>query len=541
MPENYLMDQYSVLMVDDEEEILEIILRKLNWEELGFKIAGSAKNGVEALELAEELQPDVVMTDIKMPYMDGLTLAHRVKDINPKTKIIIFSGFDDFEYAKEAIKLEAEEYLLKPVNSEELEKVFRRIKTGLDRELDEERNVDKLKNYYMQSLPIMQESIYTALLQGQLKDRKKEELFENYQIEFNADYYIAALIHLSTKERPEGIEPSLLMISVRRLAEDELAPKWKGKFVNWFGDIVMIAELEDTKDVMGFTDDCDRFCRLVKKVTGAVVTVGIGNLTENPEGLADSFSGAESAVSYRLMYGAGKAINIAEIDPGENVSMPSVEDGMRDVFHRIKVSGEDELKESVKKLVDEIIGARTSIQQYKVFVMGMIAEIYRFGNSNSLNIEDIFGKDTDIYSEALSIGTPEQLVDWLYAISLKMQEKISSERVSSTKSFVDRAKEYVKENYSNKDLTIEMVCSYLAVSSAYFSTVFKKETGKTFGNYLTEVRMRKAVDMLVNDNEKTYVIAEKTGYSDPNYFSYVFKKQFGMSPSKYKAGVKAEQ
>ena len=198
------MSSYSVLMADDEEEILEIILKKLNWEELGFKIAGSARNGVEALELAEEIQPDVVMTDIKTPYMDGLTLAHKVKEINPKVKIIIISGFDDFEYAKEAIKLEAEEYLLKPINSEELAKVFSRIKEGLDRELDEERNVDKLKNYYMESLPLMQESIYMALLQGQLRDERKAELFENYRIEFSGEAYVAALLHLSSKNRPEG-------------------------------------------------------------------------------------------------------------------------------------------------------------------------------------------------------------------------------------------------------------------------------------------------------------------------------------------------
>ncbi len=532
------MDRYSVLMADDEEEILEIILRKLNWEELGFEIAGSAKNGVEALELAEELQPDVVMTDIKMPYMDGLTLAHRVKEINPKVKIIIFSGFDDFEYAKEAIKLEAEEYLLKPVNSEELEKVFKRIKTGLDRELDEKRNVDKLKNYYMESLPIMQESIYTALLQGQLKDKRREELFKNYQIEFSGDDYLAALIHLSSKERPEGIEPSLLLVSVRRLAGEELQGKWNVKLVNWFGDIAMIVCLNEEDDVREFTDACDRFCRSVKKVTGAVVTVGIGDRVESPEELSDSFRGADSAVSYRMMYGSGRAINIAEIDPSERSSLPSVEDGMREVFHRIKTSGKKELKESVKNLVEEIIGIKTSIQQYRIFVMEMIAGIYRFGSSNNLNMEDIFGKGADAYSEALSIGTPQQLVDWLCGISVKMQEKVANERVSSTKSFVERAKDYVRDNYSNKDLTIEMVCSYLAVSSAYFSTVFKKETGKTFGNYLTEVRMKKAVDMLVNENEKTYVIAEKTGYSDPNYFSYVFKKQFGMSPSKYKAGAK---
>ena len=109
------MSLYSVLMVDDEQEVIEVITRKLNWEELGFKVCGSAGNGAEALEMAEELQPDVVMTDIKMPYMDGLELTRRLRSLYPDIRIIIFSGFDEFEYAKEAVRLGAEEYLLKPI------------------------------------------------------------------------------------------------------------------------------------------------------------------------------------------------------------------------------------------------------------------------------------------------------------------------------------------------------------------------------------------------------------------------------------------
>ena len=139
------MSQYSVLLVDDEEEVFQVIIKKLDWEAIGFRIAGYAKNGVEALEMAEELQPDVVMTDIKMPYMDGLTLCRKLKDQYQQIKLIIFSGFDEFEYAKEAIKAEVEEYILKPINANELREVFVRIKTNLDKELDEKRNIDKLR------------------------------------------------------------------------------------------------------------------------------------------------------------------------------------------------------------------------------------------------------------------------------------------------------------------------------------------------------------------------------------------------------------
>ena len=166
------MAKYSVLLVDDEEEVLQVIMKKLSWAQMGFEIAGYARNGIEALELAEELQPDVVMTDIKMPYMDGLTLCKKLKEQYPNIKVIIFSGFDEFEYAKEAIKIEAEEYILKPVDSNELRELFERMKDKLDKENDERRGVEQLRAYYMQSLPTLQESFLSSLIEGQIPDDK---------------------------------------------------------------------------------------------------------------------------------------------------------------------------------------------------------------------------------------------------------------------------------------------------------------------------------------------------------------------------------
>ena len=142
---------------------------------MGFRIAGYARNGVEALEMAEELSVDVVMTDIKMPYMDGLTLCRKLKEQYQKIKVIIFSGFDEFEYAREAIKIEAEEYILKPINANELREVFERIKNNLDKELDEKRNIDKLREYYLESLPMLQENFLTSLIDGRIPEDSIEE------------------------------------------------------------------------------------------------------------------------------------------------------------------------------------------------------------------------------------------------------------------------------------------------------------------------------------------------------------------------------
>ena len=128
------MDKYKVILVDDEEEVIDVIERKIHWDMLGFDVVGSANNGVKALELVEKQQPDVVITDIKMPYMDGLELSRRLNNDYQNIHIIIFTGFDEFEYAKEAVHLEIEEYMLKPINALELSDCLKRVKNSLDKE-----------------------------------------------------------------------------------------------------------------------------------------------------------------------------------------------------------------------------------------------------------------------------------------------------------------------------------------------------------------------------------------------------------------------
>ena len=151
---------YKIMIVDDEEEVRLGIIKKMDWKSFDFVVVGDAENGQEALEKAEKLEPDVIMTDIRMPFMDGLELGNKLVEILPSTKIIVFSGYDDFEYAKQAIKINVIEYLLKPINSAQLAEVLRNLKVRLDKEYDEKRNIDILKQYYLESLPMIREQFF---------------------------------------------------------------------------------------------------------------------------------------------------------------------------------------------------------------------------------------------------------------------------------------------------------------------------------------------------------------------------------------------
>ena len=538
------MNKYRVMLVDDEEDVIQVIIHKMDWEKLGFTVQGYAHNGLEALEMAEEEQPDVVMTDIKMPFMDGLELSRRLKEQYPTVKVIIFSGFDQFEYAKEAIRLEAEEYILKPIDADELSAVFERIHASLDREFDEKQNINMLKNYYMESLPILQENFCTALIEGrEPADTLRRDMMD-YQISLDGPYFAVVILHNSVSMAPEGINPLLITMSVRRLWEEHLDPKWKARFFTYLGDTVMIVQVDQSSALTKLTDDCQVLCRLSKHVSNATITAGISKAVNSVLSLPEAYESAREAVSYRVIYGRGQALNILEVAPETQKEAPaetSIEDNddrFYPVFKAIKLNTAEEVEHQIDVFLSKEAPVNPSIQEYRFFVMELVTEGHRFMSANHLSMEDVFGKDEDLFQKVQHFDL-QALRVWMKESARKMQTLLRASHSDSTRSFVTKAEAYVHENYSNKDLSVESICDYLGISAAYFSTVFKRETGKTFINYLTDIRMDRAVHMLLDENEKTYVIAEAVGYSDPNYFSYAFKKKFGVSPSKYKAQQRA--
>lgn len=531
------MNRYSVLLVDDEEFVFQVIMKKMDWEAMGFDICGYAKNGIEALEKAEELSPDVVMTDIKMPYIDGLTLARRLKDLYPGIKIIIFSGFDDFEYAREAIKAEVEEYILKPINSAELKALFGRIHDSLDKERVEKRDIDKLKEYYQNSLPVLQDNFYISLIEGRIKAEHIEKVASDYQIFLKEENYLVSVLHISYRAKngeEAEIAPFLLNLSVQKLVEEQLPPEWNCKTISYLGELVVVAGINDSNDIRRFTDTMDRICKLAKRVCEATVTAGIGTVCPSPSLLKNAYESAKTAVSYRVFYGSMRAIPISEVDTG------SVRSGTNDseecierIIRKIRNMDEEKTAEAIRSFVSVLDALDASSKEYRVAIMKLAVRFYDFFDEFGIEADDIFGKDADPVTTLIALSSPADVGEYLMEKAALLTKKISEMRDFSSKSFVANAEEYVRNHYSDKEIGVESVCSELCLSTSYFSTTFKRMTGKTFINYLTDYRMEKAIELLADKDKKTYEIAEMVGYADPNYFSYVFKKQYGVAPSKY--------
>lgn len=529
------MEQYKVILVDDEAEVIDIMEAKIRWSELGFEVVGSAKNGVKALELVEKLQPDVVLTDIRMPYMDGLELSRKLNQDYPNIYIILCTGFDEFEYAKEAVHLDIKEYLLKPISAAELSESLMRLKENLDKEREEKLNVRKLENYFQESLPALQSNLFISLMEGRVSEEDYARFSAAYQVNMKGPLFCCIVFHTSENHVPEGMNPLLLSMSVEREIRQRLVEKWHCKEFLYLENTVLIMEMGSEEQMVPITDECDRFCRWAYRVMGAVVTAGIGTVCDNLFNINLSYEGAREAVSYRVLYGTQRAINIREIVPKEQATLSLLEEGrMHDLFRAIRVGNPEKIEEAVQKEIQKIHKHTVTIGQYHLAAMETVSNFYKFCANNSLDFNEIAGNVPNLYEKVPQMDE-SSLTSWMNEMARMISEELKTARNSTSHRLVTEAQLLVREKYMDASISLDVVCSILGVSNSYFSSVFKKETDKSFISYLTDYRMDIAEELILSGETKSYKVAEKVGYLDANYFSYVFKKRFGVSPSKYRA------
>ena len=527
------MDLYRIILVDDEEEVRQSIIRKIDWTGAGFCVVGDAENGEEALEKVEALEPDLILTDIRMPFMDGLSLAERVRQKYPSVKIVIFSGYDDFDYAKQAIKLNVTEYILKPVNVEELTAILKRIKSNLDDEIEQKRNVSLLRENYIRSLPILRDQFLNELVGSTVPGNVLKEKLAEYDTPLaGAKKWAAAAIDIEPEEIREGNmlplhkERDLIPISVMQVVEEKLGNYCRSSVftssrTSW-SELALIAAIDEDNSQTGLIDVLGDICKETKKILEVPITIGIGHSCQDLGEISGSYKAAVDALGYKAIVGAGSTIYINDVEPvsGGKLSFDSKDEA--ELIAAIKFGPREKIEEAVQAVMDKMSDAKVHFRQCQA--------IRHEGECHGEEGEE----QGDTFAVIPRMMKKEDFAHWLLSAALRMNQAMNRERDNTMKQVIQKAKEYIMDNYQDPDLSVEKICRQLHMSPAYFSTMFKKETGQAYTAYLTQVRLDKAVELLNKTDDKTYVIAAKVGYQEQNYFSYVFKKRFGVSPTKFR-------
>lgn len=535
------MDLYKIMIVDDESEIRNAIKNTVDWEKAGFVVVDDAENGQDALEKLESKEPDVIMTDIRMPYMDGLELAKEARKLYPSLKIIICSGYNDFEYAKEAIKLGVSEYVLKPISSEDILEILLKVKTRLDDERSKSRDIDILRNNYKASIPILRGQFLNNLIAGKALRDEIDEKVKKYSIDLMpAAAWVVSVIDVEDTEK-SYMDKELIPVSVQKFIEDRLCEDYKYCIFTSSQDarLVMIAGLSEKHMEDEFVDTLRNICKGSNKVLGVSITIAVGSTCSELYDVTYSYADALNALGYKNVVGGGDILYFRDVEPVNLGILKFTDRDESDLTYSIKFG----TKESVYYVTDAILGkmesAKVHTSQYHAYMLSVANCIVQLMQQYEINFDVVNSQDSGEYTDILEIiKNMEEFKIWFKSISIKIHEYMREKRENTTKRVIEEAKRYIQANFTNPDLSLEMICKELHMSTAYFSTIFKKETGQSYIGYLTELRLKLAMDLLKNTDKKTYVIAGEVGYPEQNYFSYVFKRKFGMSPTKFRSGDK---
>ncbi|MCX7773879.1 MAG: response regulator [Clostridia bacterium] len=533
---------YKVLIIDDEPIIRKGLTSIMNWSQLGCEICGEASDGVAGEEMIKRLRPDIILTDIRMPKADGFTMIRQVKESVPQSKIIILTGYRDFDYAQEAVKLGAFDFILKPTKIGELTKVVQRAVQTLEQDQHKNTELQHFKELYEKNIPLLREKLLYNLIYGlYMNDSDIEEQMERFGLTLGP--FIMGIIDNESQGNEDSYALQLYQFGMIGTLEEVLSnefsflstplnSRWLLFVAKPTGGEELNAELLHKKltYLQEMIENCFSF----------TVSIALSSIGTGYKDLPVKFRECQTALEHRFYLGGNAIIAYQDMEGFFRLQDHSLlEQKQKQLLDQIKAGNQESALETVETIGAYVKGLRpdqkASIKSFYLNTLFTINTIRQTLISGEGHFE---GQTlTSLYPMVESCENIMDLNDILREAARKAAENVYSYNHKSMKLLLKNAVEYLKEHYQ-EPLTLNDVADKLYVSTFYLSRMFKKELCKNFVDYLNEIRIEKAKELLKDIRYKTYEVADAIGINDPHYFSKLFKKYVGVTPTEYKESLK---
>lgn len=536
-----MIRKIKVFLVEDEVIIRSGVKKSINWEQEGYEFVGEASDGELAYPMILKEKPDILITDIRMPFMDGLELSRLVKKELPDIKILILSGYDEFEYAKKAIKIGVTEYLLKPISAAKLTEVLNAVAETIRQE-NEEKNL--LETYFAEMRENTERDkmrLFEKLLMGDLSMGEILEAGERFGMNLGASCYKIVLFKiLANLENHVYAEQMVDACS----AVEQAASMMEGVYVFQRG-VEGWAFLLTAQDEKSMEESAkilyQNLKQAMKNYTQLEYFGGIGSTVPRIRSLKQSFREADRAFAARFVEEANQIISQKEFENSqmeEGLKMQGVVQigKSREMLQKFLSNG---TREEVKAFSDAYISRieeenirSTMVRQYVVIDVCIVILSFCERISSANRLQEEAEELQKMMQKIHSLSEIKKYVVRLLNEAIELRDAESGRRYSD---LIAAAKKEIENQYMTEEISLNTVAISVGMSPSYFSSIFSKEAGKTFVEYLTEVRIEKAKEFLMCSSMKTSEIGYEVGYKDPHYFSYIFKKVQGCSPKEYRA------
>ena len=508
----------KVFLAEDEFIIREGIKNNIDWQAHGYEFCGEASDGELAFPLIQKTRPDILITDIKMPFVDGLALSRLVKKELPETEIIILSGYEEFDYAKEAIQIGVARYLLKPINGETL---LQEIDSVAEIILDKQKEKEIREKY-----------------QREMEENSLRDQMDLFQHLVTGDCSMEELLSVADKLDLKIMAPwySIVLLKIQSMKHDY--EEYSGSIVAVDERIVKLAEPEH---VLIF----DRALEVLSGYANLRYFGGIGTPVNRLREIPASFEDASHAFAHRYLVAESCILDsslLMQEGAAENedfrISAVNPEQIDRTKMQEFLRTGDlDEVVYFVDEFFGKLDGGAMKSRIFRQYItMDAYFSIVDFLKGLGLQKDEIEAPDQD----SSILQDEKSAMDYIVRImekALVLREKKASSRYEDV---VSEVIHYIEDNYAQEELSLNLLASHVNFSPNHLSMIFSQQTGQTLIRYLTDYRMNRAKELLRCSSKKSSVISMEVGYKDPHYFSYLFKKTQGMTPTQYRGGRAAE-
>ena len=520
---------YNVLIVDDEPIIVQGLSILVDWESCGFKVCSTANSGNEALLKIKENKYHLVVTDIRMPGLDGLELIREIKKMDESIRVIILSGYSEFEYAKRAIQYGVKDYLLKPANSDELINNLKAIKSELDGELE-------FQDIYLQSSIIARDKFLYDFVNGNLSIKEIDEGIERNQINFEGSIFCAAIVRIESfyEVLQKNVdEAKLLRYGVRNIIDEILQDSNISFIYEEDNDCIgIVFNFEEEKNLQSFMDSLESVNPTVFEYIKTKVRIGIGNFVYSKYDIQVSKKQAQYVVdSISVCKGKEHIICYGQSSIREN-DIWEINWNSSKLLVAIEECNIKDVNEYVIALFQEIVEKNINGEKIRVFIWTIILGIRELikrkaGNSSELLQDELLKRLESGY------GNLEETKEIMLQLCINTAQgliKLVNHRIIN---IIDQIKNYINENYF-EEISLKSISGKFYMNTAYLGQLFKTVSGETFSDYLNGVRIREAKRRFLMGNEKMAVIIEGVGYKSTEYFYRKFKKYEGISFAEFR-------
>lgn len=524
---------YKVFLVDDEIVVREGIRNSIPWEQTSYRLVGEAADGEMALSIMKDLKPDILVTDIRMAFLDGLKLTRIMKTIQPWLKVIIISGHDEFEYAREAISIGVEEYLLKPVTAADMLASLDKVAGLIEEEKKQIRSLESLQKLVQSSADILKERWLHDLVLGSVGTEDALDRGREFGLDLIARSYLVAVVDLSfPPDNLSGLAEVKAILSARLTGRETVIsfPQSGSSFVLILKDDGREPFLE-TAWALGQSIKYE-----IERGTDFVVSVGIGTVTERIGGIPESYSRAETVRKYLAQTGQHLIIGFDDLESISDVDFTHFEGDP--IAERLKYARIGDIEDIITRCIDIYDTSRDRGSMIRYYLIGDLMM------TASRIVEELGGEMNEVIPKNLKgkkileiIGSPERFREEIRTILEAVINFRDSRIQGKHHSVIQKARQYIEAHFADPDISLHSVAEEVNFSPNHFSTIFSQEKGETFIEYLTAVRIEKSKELLMSTQKRSADIAYEVGFGDPHYFSFIFKKTTGMSPREFRSGI----